>query len=120
MPSSDPVQRFADIIENVSRIERFISGMDLRSFAEAEQTVLAVKYTLLIISEAAIKLGDLASELCPGIPWREVRGLGNRLRHDYADIDVVRIWLLLERDLPPLKSACEAALRILQNNDRAE
>lgn len=68
MPSSDPVQRFADVIENISRIERFISGMDLRFFAEAEQTVLAVKYALLIIS----------------------------------------------------KSACEAALRILQNNDRAE
>src|SRR5690242_643094 len=83
--------------------------MDLQAFAAAEQTILAAKYALLLISEAAIELGDLAGKLCPDIPWREIRGLGNRLRHDYADIDVVRIWLLIERDLPPLKTACRGA-----------
>jgi hypothetical protein len=35
------------------------------------------------------------------------------LRHDYQSIDVVRIWLLIERDLPPLKAACRDALRRL-------
>jgi len=83
VPSSDPVLRFSDIIENIERIERFTAGMDLHGFARAEQTVLAVKYSLLVISEAAAKLGDLAADLCPAIPWREIRGLGNRLRHDY-------------------------------------
>ncbi len=113
MPSDDPVQRFRDIIENIERIERFTAGMDLQAFAGTEQTVLAVKYALLTISEAAAKLGDYGAEICPEIPWREIRGLGNRLRHDYANIDVVRIWLLLERDLPTLKIACRNALRVL-------
>ena len=92
MPSDDPARRFRDIIQNIERIERFTAGMDARTFAEAEQTVLAVKYALLTISEAASKLGDVANRLCPDIPWREIRGLGNRLRHDYANIDLVRIW----------------------------
>jgi len=107
VPSSDPVQRFADIIENIARIERFTQGMDMKAFAGN------VKYALLIVSEAAAKLGDTAVEFCPEIPWREVRGLGNRLRHDYDSIDIVRIWLLLERDLPTLKAACQSALRTL-------
>lgn len=119
MPSSDPVQRFADIIENIERIQRFTAGMTLHGFAEAEQTVLAVKYSLLVISEAATKLGDLAAALCPDIPWREIRGLGNRLRHDYESIDVVRLWLLLERDLPPLNAACAGALRGLEGDGTA-
>ena len=68
MPSSDPVQRFSDIIENIEAIERFTAGMDLRGFALAEQTIRATKYSLLIISEAATKLGDLAANLCPAIP----------------------------------------------------
>lgn len=114
MPSSDPVQRFGDIIANIERIERFTAGMDVHGFAGNEQTVLAIKYSLLIISEAAAKLGDLAADLCPDIPWREIRGLGNRLRHDYQRIDVVRIWVLLERDLPSLKAACQDALRGLE------
>ena len=114
MPSSDPVQRFSDIIENIEAIERFTAGMDLRGFAEADQTIRAAKYSLLVISEAAAKLGDLAADLCPAIPWREIRGLGNRLRHDYQSIDVGRLWLLIERDLPPLKAACHDALRRLE------
>ena len=117
MPSSDPVRRFGDIIENIEKIERFTAGMDLQVFARKEQTVLAVKYALLIISEAAAKLGNIAAELCPDISWQEIRGLGNRLRHDYADIDVVRIWLLLERDLAPLKTACRGALQVLEGDN---
>jgi uncharacterized protein with HEPN domain len=108
--SSDPAQRFGDIIENIERIERFTAGMDLDCFAATEQTVIAVKYCLLVISEAAAKLGDLAAEFCPSVPWREIRGLGNRLRHDYGNIDVARLWRLVELDLPPLKVACSAAL----------
>ena len=48
--------------------------MDLQAFAAAEQTILAAKYALLTISEAATKLGDIANQLCPEIPWREIRG----------------------------------------------
>jgi uncharacterized protein with HEPN domain len=51
VPSDDPVQRFSDIIE---RIDRFTAGMDLEGFAANEQTILAVKYSLLIISEADV------------------------------------------------------------------
>ncbi len=51
MPSSVPVQRFSDIIENIEAIERFTAGMDLRGFALAEQTIRASKYSLLVTSE---------------------------------------------------------------------
>ena len=40
----------------------------------------AVNHALLILSEAASKLGEEADQLCPGIRWEDIRGLGNRLR----------------------------------------
>jgi len=40
-----------------------------------------------------------------------VRALGNMLRHEYERIDVVRIWLLVEDNLPPLKAAVERVLK---------
>jgi uncharacterized protein with HEPN domain len=76
VPSSDPVQRFQDIIDNIARTERFTAGLNSQTFAENEQTIYAVKHALLIISEAAVKLGSLAPDLCPGIDWRDVRALG--------------------------------------------
>ena len=113
MPSSDPVQRFADIIEAIDRIEQFTNGLNADTFAANDQVTFAVKYALLIISEATAKLGEIAPGIRPDIPWREIRGLGNRLRHDYDTVDLARVWLLIERDLPPLRAACQNALRAL-------
>jgi uncharacterized protein with HEPN domain len=113
VPSSDPVQRFTDIIESIERIEQFTKGLNAQTFAADDQIIFAVKYALMIISEATAKLGETASNLRPDIPWREIRGLGNRLRHDYDTVDLARIWLLIERDLPPLKAACQDVLRVL-------
>lgn len=50
----------------------------------------------------------------PGIPWRNVRGLGNHLRHGYGGIDTVRIWYTIEDHLPNLKAACREALEALK------
>jgi uncharacterized protein with HEPN domain len=82
VPSSDPAQRFADITENIDRIEQFTKGLSAATFAASDQVTFAVKYALLVISEATAKLGDTAPGLHPDIPWREIRGLGNRLRRD--------------------------------------
>jgi len=68
------------------------------------------------ISEAAKKLGDVAEQLCPGIPWAKVRAVGNVLRHEYDRIDVGRVWLMVEADLPPLKAAVQAALKGLRES----
>lgn len=64
MPSSDPAQRFTDIIANIEHIERFTEGLNATTFASNEQVVFAVKYALMIISEAAAELGDAATDLC--------------------------------------------------------
>lgn len=38
MPSKDPIQRFADILENIILIEEFTRGMDLNSYQEDLKT----------------------------------------------------------------------------------
>jgi uncharacterized protein with HEPN domain len=65
---------------------------------------------LLIISEAAVRLKDDAELLCPGIPWREIRGSGNWLRHQYDGVDIETIWNTIQDDLPALKAAVEKVL----------
>ena len=67
------------------------------------------------ISEAAVKLGEIASELAPEIPWRDIRGMGNQLRHAYDGISPEILWNAMKYDLPPLKRACERALKELES-----
>jgi uncharacterized protein with HEPN domain len=47
----------------------------------------------------------------PGIPWRDIAGIGNILRHGYDSLDHAVIWGVVEAHLPPLKAAVEAMLR---------
>jgi uncharacterized protein with HEPN domain len=81
--------------------------MDLTAFTEDLKTSNAAERCLERISEAAKKLGGVAEELCPAIPWPQLRAIGNLLRHEYR-IDAVRVWLTIEDDLAPLKAAVEA------------
>ena len=115
MPSSDPLRRFEDILDNIERIERFTKGMDLAALSADERALYAVNHALLILSEAAAKLGEQAQQLCPEIAWPDIRGLGNRLRHDYDSINPIRIWLIVEKELAPLKAAVTNAIQRLRS-----
>ncbi|MBI4904314.1 MAG: DUF86 domain-containing protein [Acidobacteria bacterium] len=97
-------------------IESFTSGMDFEAFHEDPRTVAAVERKLLIISEAAIRLGAHAETRCPGMPWRDIRGMGNWLRHQYERIELPVIWKTVQSDLPPLKAAVLRALDPLASN----
>jgi uncharacterized protein with HEPN domain len=77
VPSSDPVQRLEDILENIIRIEKYTADMDCTSFLEDHKTYDAVERCLERISEAATKLAGAAEVMCPGIPWFAIRSLGN-------------------------------------------
>jgi uncharacterized protein with HEPN domain len=99
-----------DIVEAIVSIEQFTSGMDLDAFRSDPKTVSAVERKLLLISEAAVRLGDGAERLCPGQPWRNIRGIGNWLRRQYDRVDVKTVWHTIEDDLPGLKTAVLRAL----------
>lgn len=81
MPFEDARSHFADILDSLNSIESFVRGMDLDSFQEDEKTRAAVERKLLVISEAAIRLKENGERLCPDMPWRDIRGIGNWLRH---------------------------------------
>jgi len=86
-------------------IEQFTSGMDFEAFRSNPMAVAAVERKLQIISEAAIRLGDEAEKRIPDQPWRDIRGIGNQLRHAYERIDLDTVWAAVTDDLPPLSAA---------------
>jgi len=71
LPSDKPTRRLEDIIENARAIQHYVTGMDMTAFAKDQKTYDAVERCLERISEAAAKLGDLASTLVPNQPWQE-------------------------------------------------
>jgi uncharacterized protein with HEPN domain len=80
--SEKPLRRLEDILDSIARIERFTAGLDFDGFAANDQIVYAALHALLIVSEAARKLGADAENLMPSQPWPAIRSIGNVLRHE--------------------------------------
>jgi uncharacterized protein with HEPN domain len=110
LPFREPSLQLVDIQEAIIKIKDFTTGMDFEEFRQDPKTIAAVERKLLVISEAAIRLGEDAERMCPGMPWRNIRGLGNWLRHQYDRIDLETLWLTVTADLPPLLCAVESAI----------
>ena len=115
MPFKDFDASLHDIGNAIALIGNFTQGMDFAAFSEDPKTVSAVERKLQIISEAAIRLGPEAEERIPGVPWREIRGIGNWLRHQYDRVELPVIWKTITDDLPRLRVE---VLRALQRTSR--
>jgi uncharacterized protein with HEPN domain len=120
LPFSDEDDSLRDIAEAIGMIETFTAAMDFEDFCDDPKTIAAVERKLLIVSEAAIRLGSRAEIRCPGLPWRDIRGVGNWLRHQYDRIELSVIWKTIQTDLPPLKAAVVSALNSNPPNTRPE
>jgi uncharacterized protein with HEPN domain len=103
-----------EIIETIDGVLAATSGKSLDDFKGDWLLRLAIQRALEIISEASRHLPDdlVASE--PDIPWKQIRGIGNVLRHEYHRIADDIVWNVVANNLGPLR---EAAIILL---DRAE
>ena len=118
MPSDKPARRLLDIIENARAIAGYTQGMDAAAFQENTLVSDAVERCLERISEAVSKLGEQAADLLPGQPWQQIKAFGNVLRHDYGNVLKIRLWDVIQQDLPPLVRACDVALNRLREEQR--
>ena len=60
---------------------------------------------LMIIGEAASRVvaeHPSVVDAHPGIPWRGIRGMRNRIAHGYFNVDLAVVWQTVQAELPPL------------------
>lgn len=100
MSKREPGLLLEDIRVAIDKIERYIGGLDLRSFLLDEKTTDAVIRNLEIIGEAAKQLPAEFKAQHANIAWSQIAGLRNRIVHDYAGIDLELVWHILKTALP--------------------
>ena len=77
-------------------------GIDFSAFCADTRTVDAVVRNLQIIGEAAKGIPDDQKLLRPEIDWRAIKGLRNRIVHEYFGLSLSVIWAIVQSDLPKL------------------
>ncbi len=98
----DPYERLRDVQEAILHILKYTSqGSD--SFYQDELVQTWVIHHLEIIGEAVRTIPQDFRNLHPEIPWKQMNAMRNILVHIYFEVNLDRVWAVVERDLPDLK-----------------
>ena len=79
-----------------------VSAVDRRLRPDLETDPLlaaALERFVEIVGEAATKVSDPEQGANPGIPWRDIIGMRNRLVLGYPSVDHDILWVVPTRDL---------------------
>jgi uncharacterized protein with HEPN domain len=106
---------FNDIRHHIAVAQTFVEGMSYDAFRDDLRTTYAVTRCLEIISEASRRLPDELKARHPSIAWKNMAGAGNVYRHEYEDVAVSFVWVVLEDHLPPLRIVVEQELAALRS-----
>ncbi len=91
------------IIEHIDKIQNYCAGETYESFSQNSQLAEACVFNLSQMGEMVNRLDDDFIEKNNTIPWHQIRGLRNRIIHDYEGVNLHLVWEVIENDLPVLK-----------------
>jgi len=83
----------------------YTDAMERESFLADAKTQQAVIYNILVIGEAASMLANESPEYIarhPELPWKQMRGMRNRMAHGYFEIDLNIVWDTVRNSFPAL------------------
>ena len=102
MPRKDWKIYIEDILEAIGDIQSFTAGIDWETFRTDKRTINAVLHSFTIVGEAARKIPPEVENRHADIPWAEMRGLRNRVVHEYRNVNLEIVWDIIQNYLPPL------------------
>jgi len=96
----------AHMLEGAQLVRKYVDGMSKEEFIQDRRTQQAVILNLIVVGEAATRLCGGHEEFVskhPEIPWRQMRGMRNRMAHGYFDINLDVVWETIQVSLPELE-----------------
>lgn len=109
---------FQKVIGYISEAGRYVSEYDFDTFLKDTKTISACAFVVMQIGELIKEVSPETQNDYPQIPWNSIRGMRNRIVHDYENIDVTVLWGTILRSLPELSKQFDNILyRQVENTD---
>ena len=100
-----------DIKDSIRKIEKYMHDVNFNKFSRDEKLIDAVVRNLSIIGEAAINMPKEIKTKNPDVAWKEIKGMRNKVVHEYFGIDEDILWKTIQEDLPIFKKQIDKLLR---------
>ena len=101
-------------IEKMLKDIRFLiektAGITLEDLTANEVLCDSVLFRLIQISENSNKLTPVLKECHKSIPWQAIKGMRNRIVHEYGDVELSIVYQTVIEDIPQL---CEMLEQII-------
>jgi uncharacterized protein with HEPN domain len=107
----DPTIAIRDCLAEIAILHEIAARMTLETFRSDPIARRAAAYAVQTISEAVRHIPDDWLAEFPTEPWGQIRGIGNRIRHEYFRIDDAILWEIITTDAPALKTMMEPMLK---------
>ncbi len=94
---------FVKIIEYINKVTKYTEGYTYEKFCNDEKTIDATVFVINQIGELVKNISKETMNKYSNIEWNMIKGLRNRIVHDYDGIMLKSIWYVISNDLPELK-----------------
>ena len=108
----DDIYYLNKIIDDIQFVIQSTENMTLDEFNNNEMVNSAVNFKFIQISENALKLSKEFVVSSGDIPWHKIKGLRNKIVHDYGNVVMDKIYDTIKNNLPVL---LEQLLLIVNN-----
>ncbi len=118
MPERKSSTIIKDILTCIDHIQLYISEFTYKDFSRNFMAIEACLYNIQIIGEAVSQLPEEVKEKETQIPWLLIKGMRNRLIHEYFGTDLLLVWDTIKNDLPAFKTELEEIQKKLLNSNK--
>lgn len=98
------------IINYINDVKKYVDNYTTEDFLEDKKTMTACAFTVSQIGELAKDISIETQEKYKDIPWQSIKGMRNKIVHDYENIDLAVLWGTIKNSLPGLKEELEEIL----------
>lgn len=98
------------IIRYIEDVEGYIKGIEAIDFLDDKKTITACAFTVSQIGELAKDISNETQETYVDIPWKSIKGMRNKIVHDYENVDLSVLWGTVKNSLPELKEELKRIL----------
>ena len=94
-----------DIVDSIKKIEQYTKGLTLEKFKKENLIIDAVIRNFEIIGEASKNIPEKIKAQYPGLPWKEMAGMRDKVIHEYFGVDFDIVWKTISTRLASLKKS---------------